>query len=176
LELCHTSLEKLFLRNNRKYFGPLPSDNSVLYQLAIGLEYIHQNGLIHRDLKPENVLIWVNPETGEVVMKWADFGLSKPVNERGSYSMTTVKGTLEWLAPELLKILDEINQSESKLRQRGTVKSDVFAEGLIFGYYLLNGDHPFRSSRFQIQSNILANKPANVDSKQFFFVIHNKTI
>jgi serine/threonine-protein kinase/endoribonuclease IRE1 len=40
----------------------------------------------------------------------------------------------------------------------------VFAEGLVFGYYLSNGLHPF-GSRQNILSNILKNKPINLDSK-----------
>ena len=138
-----------------------------MYQLAIGLEHIHEKGLIHRDLKPENVLIWVSPENGQVLMKWADFGLSKSVNERGTYSMSGVKGTMEWLAPELLRLLDdarENDQSEIEVRQRGTVKSDVFAEGLIFGYFLLRSLHPF-GSRLKINPNILSNKLVNLKGK-----------
>ena len=138
-----------------------------MYQLAIGLEHIHEQGLVHRDLKPENVLIWVSPKNGEVLMKWADFGLSKSVNERGTFSMSGVKGTMELLAPELMKLLDdtkENEQSESEVRQRGTVKSDVFAEGLTFGYYLLGGLHLF-GSRFEINHNILSNKLVNLKGK-----------
>jgi serine/threonine-protein kinase/endoribonuclease IRE1 len=133
-----------------------------IYQLANGLEYIHKQGLIHRDLKPENVLILKNRENHETMMKWADFGLSKQVNERGTCSLSGIKGTREWLAPELLKLL----VTEEEITQRGTIKSDVFAEGLVFGYYLSNGLHPF-GSRDEIHSNILKNKPINLDSKYY---------
>ena len=120
-----------------------------IYQLATGLKYIHKQGLIHRDLKPENVLIIKNRKNQET-MKWADFGLSKQVNE-----------TEKWLAPEMLKLLED---KGDKITQRGTIKNDVFAEGLVFGYYLSNGLHPF-GSRQNILSNILKNKPINLDSK-----------
>ena len=53
----------------------MPSTIDVLVQLSMGLEYVHEQKLVHRDIKPENVLIWVNPEKEEVLMKWADFGL-----------------------------------------------------------------------------------------------------
>jgi serine/threonine-protein kinase/endoribonuclease IRE1 len=87
-------------------------------------------------------------------MKWADFGLSKQVNE-----------TEKWLAPEMLKLLED---KGDKITQRGTIKSDVFAEGLVFGYYLSNGLHPF-GARDKIHSNILKNKLIYLDSK-FYFV------
>ena len=146
----------------------MPSKVQVLYQLAVGLEYIHKSGLVHRDIKPENVLIWVNPENGKVLMKWADFGLSKPVNERGTCSMSGVRGTFDWLAPEILKLLDDAaaNKDEEK-RKRETIQTDVFAEGLVFGYYLTDGLHPF-GSRFQIASNILMKKPVNLSSKNIY--------
>ncbi len=145
----------------------MPQSLTVLYQLAVGLEYIHKMGLVHRDLKPENVLIWEDPKRGDVLLKWADFGLSKPVNERGSYSMSWVRGTFDWLAPEILILFydDELSQSESETTvKRGTIQSDVFSEGLVFGYFLLDGRHPF-GLRHQIQTHKLENKPVNLDSK-----------
>ncbi len=163
--------------NPEKYRGPLPPTKNVLSQLAMGLEYIHKKGLIHRNIKPENVLIWVNPENGNVLMKWADFGLSKPVNERGSHSMSGVRGTDEWLAPELLKLLDDDNmedfQGEREAQQRGTIQTDVFAEGLVFGYYLTGGKHLF-GPRFQIPENILANNPVNLSGKNIYKNVFNQ--
>jgi serine/threonine-protein kinase/endoribonuclease IRE1 len=157
-------LDKLFLRDGdpKKYLGPMPSTIDVLLQLSKGLEYVHEQKLVHRDIKPENVLIWVNQENGEVLMKWADFGLSKPVNERGSCSMSGVKGTTGWLAPEVLKLIESEEANETQIR--GTVKTDVFAEGLVFGYFLLGGGHLFGSFLIS-QSNIVKNQPVNLPSK-----------
>jgi serine/threonine protein kinase len=97
-------------------------------------------------------------------MKWADFGLSKPVNERGTYSMSGVRGTLNWYAPEILDIYirnEDIGNSTPPLR--GTIKSDVFAEGLVFGYYLMGGRHPYGPK--QIMQNIQRNNPVNLNGK-----------
>jgi serine/threonine protein kinase len=71
--------------------------------LASGLEYIHSKKLIHRDIKPENVLISIDSTTELVTIKWADFGLSKFVNERGTFTLSGIKGTTNYFAPELLK-------------------------------------------------------------------------
>ncbi|EFX83046.1 hypothetical protein DAPPUDRAFT_240627 [Daphnia pulex] len=141
LELCDASLDKLFLQESdpKKYSGPMPPNAKVLLQLAKGLEYIHEMGLVHRDIKPENVLISLNSTTQQVVMKWADFGFSKQVNERGTFTMSGVKGTLDYFAPELLKLLDDDSSTENEVQKRGTVKSDIFAEGLVFGYFISEG-------------------------------------
>jgi serine/threonine-protein kinase/endoribonuclease IRE1 len=143
----------------------MPSEIEVLQQLAEGLEYIHKEKVIHRDIKPENVLIWMNPVTREVVMKWSGFGLSKEVNERGTCSISGIRGTYNWLAPEILKLFEEEEANETEThQQRETVKSDVFAEGLVFGYFLLEGLHLF-GSRMQIPNNIIENNSVNRLSK-----------
>jgi serine/threonine protein kinase len=148
----------------------MPPTFDVLNQLALGLEHIHKSGLIHRDIKPENVLIWVqNPENGQVLMKWSDFGLSKHINERGTFTMSGVKGTELWFAPEIFKLQDDaaVSAEEKGTKKRGTVKMDVFAEGLVFGYYLMGGLHPF-GSRYQIVPNIIAHNPVNLSSKNIY--------
>jgi serine/threonine protein kinase len=64
----------------------------------------------------------------------------------------------KWLAPELLKLISQFQQSE---QPRGTVKSDVFAMGLVFVYLLLDGQHLYGSDDFKIPTNILDDDPVN---------------
>jgi serine/threonine protein kinase len=85
--------------------------------------------------------------------------------------MSGVRGTFDWLAPEILNLFydDELSQSKSETTstvKRGTIQSDVFSEDLVFGYFLLGGRHPF-GLRHQIHTHILDNKPVNLDSKFF---------
>jgi serine/threonine protein kinase len=162
LELCDASLDQLFLKDghSKKYKGPpLPHHFTVLLQLASGLEHIHSKNLIHRDIKPENVLIHIGSDE-TVTMKWADFGLSKPVNERGTFTLSGLRGTANWMAPELL---NSFGDNEGPIR--GTIRSDIFAEGLVLGYFLANGLHPFGSDDFKVASNIKKNKPIHLKSK-----------
>ncbi len=175
LELCTASLDKIFLEPNdpRKYNGPkLPYHFEVFSQLASGLEYIHSKNLIHRDIKPENVLVSVDSTRPDmkITIKWADFGLSRAVNERGSYTMNSgVKGTRCWYSPELLQLLyrppNKIGQS------RGTVKSDVFALGIVFAYILLDGKHIYGSNEIEIINNILGGKAINMNGKLSQFTL-----
>ncbi len=165
MELCNASLDQIFLETNdpRKYDGPeLPHHFTIFLQLAEGLEYIHSKNLIHRDIKPENVLIYVDSTDGKITMKLADFGLSKLVNERGSYTTNSkVKEANKWLAPELLQKLMENEETLG----RGTVKSDVFALGLTLAYLLLKGHHLYGSNEIEIINNIVAKQQVNISSK-----------
>merc|ERR1711871_1137098 len=47
----------------------------IMYQILIGLKYLHSANVIHGDLKPANVLI----DCRDCTIKIADFGLSRVV-------------------------------------------------------------------------------------------------
>lgn len=50
---------------------------SIMYQLFLGLKYIHSANLIHRDLKPANILLSRDKETGRFHAAIADFGFAR---------------------------------------------------------------------------------------------------
>ena len=109
-------------------------------------------------------------------MKWADFGLSKTVNLRGTFTMSGTRGTLCWMAPEVLNVIAEEEEAngksisdDSESSPRGTVKSDVFSAGCVFVYYLLEGIHLYGSNQMEIPNNIKNNQPINLESKFRFF-------
>ena len=153
LELCAASLEDYC---KGKYQGPMPTDEQVLFQLASGLEFIHSKGILYRGVIPQNVLI---SSTKPVQMKYCDFGLSKSVNERGTCTLSLIKGTVNWYSPEEMKILMHLEKSEI---QRGSVKSDIFSAGCLFLYFLLRGKHPFGNDEMEIAHNIKDDNPVNV--------------
>ncbi len=165
MELCAASLDQLFLKfdDPRKYKGPaLPPHLAVFLQLASGLEYIHCNGFLHRDIKPSNVLIYIDPNISKVTMKWADFGLSKFVNERGACTQIGIKETEYHFAPELLR--SQVKNERPGRDTVTTVKNDVFSFALVIGYLLLDGQHLY-GSNYDILINIVNKSPVNIDRK-----------
>ncbi|KAK4014990.1 hypothetical protein OUZ56_027504 [Daphnia magna] len=166
MELCVASLDKLFLQSDhpQKYNGPMPRHIEVFHQLASGIEHIHSKNLIHRDIKPENILISMQTagQNEEITIKWADFGLSRTVNERGTFTMKSgIKGTKKWFAPEILRLLETDEEG------RGDVRSDVFALALVFGCLFLDGQHLYGSALNKdeldkLNKNIIEGKPVNM--------------
>jgi serine/threonine protein kinase len=64
-------------------------------QIADGLAYAHDRGVVHRDLKPANLL-----RRADGIVKIADFGIARAVDETQLTQTGTVLGTLRYLAPE----------------------------------------------------------------------------
>lgn len=107
--------------------GPLSLEyaNELLQQIASGLQFAHDEGVIHRDIKPSNILLRDDHYT-----YLADFGLAKAIDDRGKVTQTGVLlGTPEYMAPELAD-------------GPATKSSDVYALGILL-YQMVTGKLPF---------------------------------
>uniref|UniRef100_A0A452Z4C5 Protein kinase domain-containing protein n=1 Tax=Aegilops tauschii subsp. strangulata TaxID=200361 RepID=A0A452Z4C5_AEGTS len=93
----------------------------VRYQVTLGvakgLAYLHdkcRDCIIHCDVKPENILL-----DASFGPKVADFGLAKLVGRDFSRVLTTMRGTVGYLAPEWIS------------GEAITAKADVFSYGMM---------------------------------------------
>jgi serine/threonine protein kinase len=111
-----------------------------LLDVAQGLRYLHYNDLVHADLKGVHIFLSDRKPllkalqlnilmTDENRACLADFGLSHLVSESitgFTVSEPTSKGTVRWMAPELL-VPDEKSQKTCS----PTKKSDIYAFGMV---------------------------------------------
>ena len=103
----------------------------IIYQLALGMQSVHDRGVIHRDLKPANVLMTLHGTP-----KITDFGLAKRVESDSKQTRTgSLMGTPSYMAPE---------QARGDTHAIGPL-SDLYSLGAIL-YELLTGRPPFQGA------------------------------
>jgi serine/threonine protein kinase len=73
---------------------PLSARLDVIMQMARGLSYAHESGVVHRDMKPSNVCV-----TARGVAKILDFGLARFDNTRLTKT-GYLSGTIAYMSPE----------------------------------------------------------------------------
>jgi serine/threonine-protein kinase len=114
---------------------------SVIIQVLNALSYMHSNGIIHRDIKPSNIMF------ADSIVKVSDFGIAKPMSDKGLTKTGAIVGTVWYMAPEIIK--GEIP----------TPASDLYAVGVIL-YQLLTGRTPFYGKTdFEVMKSHLEKEP-----------------
>ena len=125
---------------------PLPQILSAVKQVAIALQYAHEQKIIHRDVKPENMLVGRHEE-----VLLSDFGLAALSHSSGSQSLQEASGTLAYMAPE---------QIEGHPRPA----SDQYALAVTV-YEWLCGSRPFEGSATEVMVQQLTMPPPPLHEK-----------
>ena len=108
---------------NNNFGGKLTENQAKFYcvEIALGLTFLHSNGIMYRDLKLENILI---SKYGHI--KLSDFGLASYYNKH-----TSGCGTLRYMSPEML--IDNLEY---------THMTDIWSFGIVI-YEMIYGYNPF---------------------------------
>ena len=112
--------------------GQLPLDEAlrIAGEVADGLDYAHEQGVVHRDIKPGNILL----SRGHALI--ADFGVAKAIGAASGGDATATAtglsvGTPRYMSPE---------QAAGAVEVDG--RSDVYALGCVL-WEMLAGEPPF---------------------------------
>jgi len=103
----------------------VPDAIDIAIQIADGLAYAHQYGVVHRDIKPANVMI-----VREGQVKITDFGIAHMRSAEVRTQTGVVLGSPKYMSPEQV------------LGKRAEPGSDIFSLGVII-YEMLTGSAPF---------------------------------
>ncbi|KAE8777617.1 putative serine/threonine-protein kinase receptor [Hordeum vulgare] len=136
LGFCSSADEKMLVYEymprgslNGSFFGggacPSWGDRyRIMIGVARGLAYLHdgcRERIIHCDIKPENILL-----DEDMSPRIADFGMAKLVGRDFSRALTTMRGTIGYLAPEWIS------------GQPISAKADVYSFGMVL-FELISG-------------------------------------
>ncbi len=128
--------------------GPFPLGEALALGLDVarGLAFAHDRGIIHRSVRPANVL-----RDAAGVWKLVDFGLSKDVVHGGGGETSFLDAPLEavaYLAPEQVSpgrtggAGAPSTQSEQSTSAAADARSDVYSTGALL-YHALTGKPPY---------------------------------
>ncbi|KAF7360477.1 Protein kinase domain-containing protein [Mycena venus] len=165
-QLCHPNVLPLFglyychgrlclvcpwMENGHiRAFSKKESPDTDILDIALGLEHLHDQGIVHGDLKGDNIYI---THSGRACI--ADFGLSSIITSLSSIQFTNSfernrGGTVRYQAPELL------------LGGHNDLRSDIYAFACVV-YEVLTGRPPFpefRTDGAVIQAVLNASRPS----------------
>ena len=129
-EIAYIAMEFLQGRELRDMLNdgkrmPVEQVINVVAQVAQGLAYAHEHGIVHRDVKPSNIMI---VRDGHV--KITDFGIARMASAAVRTQTGMVLGSPKYMSPE---------QVVGKLTDQ---RSDIFSLGVML-YEMLTGQAPF---------------------------------
>ncbi|ESK95619.1 hypothetical protein Moror_12591 [Moniliophthora roreri MCA 2997] len=119
----------------------------LIHQVAKGIQYLHEHEppVIHGDIKGANILI-----SNDFQCRITDFGISTmEIDHRFDASDSVIRGSIPWLAPELMNPEPVIVTQHAKSR-------DIYALGCTM-MEILSGKPPFYDKKldFQIMISVL---------------------
>jgi serine/threonine protein kinase len=139
---------------NRRRRLPVVEAVRVVYQALLGLQHIHEQGLIHRDLKPANLMLTPARVPGQPdstlnsTVKVLDIGLGReffdenaPVRheEEQLTGENVLLGTPDYLAPE-----------QARNARAVDIRADIYSLGCVL-YHCIAGHPPFPDSNIITQ-------------------------
>ena len=116
-----TELRELMTRGRL----PLPSALEVVAQVADGLAFAHEHGVVHRDIKPGNIMI-----VRDRIAKIMDFGIARVRASDIKTQTGAILGSPKYMSPEQVA------------SQPADYRSDVFSLGVVL-HELAAGEPPF---------------------------------
>jgi len=149
LEFCPMGLDEYLVSRFAETDGSLPYDEAraLLEGILRGLNDAHDAGIVHGDIKPANVRFGVGADEAQPGLpKLSDFGAARRLRE----AEPTIRGSTNWIAPELLEGHD------------ADQTSDFFSYGIL-AYLILSARHPF----FADDPSCLTSEEDNIRDPQF---------
>ncbi|HEV3261933.1 MAG TPA: serine/threonine-protein kinase [Gemmataceae bacterium] len=135
--------EELLQRRGRL---PWVEAATLVYQALLGLQHLHEQGMVHRDLKPANLMLATTPpaarsdQAAQARVKVLDIGLGRALFDETNpgtpcnidlTSEGAILGTPEYMSPE-----------QTRDAHQADIRADIYSLGCVL-YHLLTGQPPF---------------------------------
>ena len=140
------TLEEVLQRRSKL---PATEATRLMHQALLGLQHLHEEGVVHRDLKPANLMLVPAPAPGgldttlQATVKILDIGLGRALFDEGSSTAGpsadltgtgAILGVPDYMAPEQVRDAHAVD-----------IRADIYSLGCVF-YQTLTGQTPFPDS------------------------------
>jgi eukaryotic-like serine/threonine-protein kinase len=127
--------------------GPLPIGLAceLVRQVAEGLQYANELGMVHRDIKPSNLLVLLpggEPRRKHYTVKILDFGLARLQSQTENDRLNEEVGTIFTRPSVVMGTPDFVSPEQAHDLHAADIRSDLYSLGCTF-YFLLTGQVPF---------------------------------
>ena len=119
----------------------------IAIEVAAGLRYMHNQGIIKGEVKASNVLMWTFDPDSLCHCKLCDFGLSMPLSPIGAKGL---RGTKGFIAPEVLY---------TGLRKQHSIydhRVDIFSLGMLLYQMIARRDPYHNTHHHRIEAAVLS--------------------
>jgi len=110
---------------NAEFALPVEQVLDIVSQVATGLAYAHEFGIVHRDIKPSNIMV-----VRDGYVKITDFGIARMESASIHTQTGLVLGSPKYMSPEQV------------MGKSVDLRSDIFSLGVML-YEMLTGQSPF---------------------------------
>ena len=110
---------------NEKQLLPVDQVIDIVSQVAMGLSYAHEHGIVHRDVKPSNIMV-----NSDGHVKITDFGIARMASAGVRTQTGMVLGSPKYMSPEQV------------MGKQTDQRSDIFSLGVML-YEMLTRQPPF---------------------------------
>lgn len=129
---------------------------NLIYQMLIGLDYVHSKGLVLSDIKEENIFYKIiNSEEPNIIIKYGDLGFLSSTIKHKKINPCRFVGTIDYTSPNYVILFHDyqINKALKKITPEIAMKNDIWALGITLRFLIFD-QHPISEVEYLLtQSN-----------------------
>ncbi|OTF83001.1 hypothetical protein BLA29_005768 [Euroglyphus maynei] len=104
----------------------------IIFQILVGVQYLHRIGLVHGDLSPANIVVRRNRFDGHLELKIIDFSQTKSCRSWTNVNHQSLLSTRSYRAPEVILNMDNHFDYPIDVWSIGCIMAELLSKDVLF--------------------------------------------